>query len=1419
MGFSQYSTITSGVPQNNGQFGYSVSIDGFYIATGEPFRDPGNSGRAQVIRRDTDDLWQIIENLEPTGGVGVGDQFGYSVDIDSNYVIVGSPGYNGNRGRATVFVKDSPGGDDWIVCETLSPGDLPSNAFFGCSVSIVKDYLIVGARADNDNGLNSGSSYIYKKVSGNNWSLVKKITASDGDSNDFFGRSVGIYGDYAVVGAYADDDNGYQSGSAYVFYKDYNGDIDSWGQSQKILPLKGQNNAFFGNAVSIYGDYIAVGAFRKDSDYTNEGAVYLFKRYGSSWIQSNILYPYNDLNDHSGYLFGTSVDLKERYLIVGYPGNNSSRGAADVFCRKNDWQFVSKITDSGSSAGDNFGFSVGVSNNYICCGAPEYDGSGTDTGSVIIYEDTNPVLRLAQKFIVNTAASPSKASVYLKRIGENSGNSFILNNDEVVIDATNFKSIDQSDNKIILDSEISGFTGNGYMIVSLDLALNGIDDSDFPILNYPICASDAGKYYLWIRVLPDVDDKTFLCDVFIDNEYITTISSETHIVSGYEWFWAYTSIVLPDTNIHTLGLKIKGRESAIDKIYIDKNYSYPYSYGPNYTESPFFTTHMKLAKETSSGVPGEYLYIYDYKNSIEDMGLDDWQNFDIDILDSRKSITVSSDMRDKTNETFERDSIAFIDNETELEQVGNNTQRKRTVAVASKSDGVLRNQETIIGETNNPIRVICTTSQYIWGHNSTTQKIYRSLDGDTWESVDNSTTTCHLFTTSTGRLLRWESAGVILYRGINKTWYSVFYCDNPDEAIPVWTQCVDGAGFYYFGALPTDWGVAERNNGTIIAVEYGSIATYEGYINRSVDDGTTWNVVHTQAAGTISHYHAVGYHSGQDTWICNTGDGDGKRLFLTSTDDGQTWNNFYGIHYLEDKQDNANQVTRYLDYGHPTRILCGSDSFGQVHWLDITTFDVGQLITTWENEVRVDPLADKGRTNYCFLMFKYNDVYYACQMDNGSVGYAQSVISVSTDLEHWTVYHRINNSDFAGGRHFAGFFNGKLHIAVSNRTMDVYRHLIISPATVYNTRGLLIEPSATSQCTEEESSAETGNIGDWNDAGSAPLVKEFSTGTSYHGDRSVHVSGGALTFNSIRRNIATTVGKYYVGRVYVKGYSGESWIYIYNTDSDIRHKFLLNTDEWKPYTTNVYQADAAARWFTMTFFDRNTDDAKEAWIDALAMYEFPCPFWHIGGSTKAKDEYQYKIQAGQYSIIMNNDDDDEVDDNTNWQDEFAFHPHIGAYLIVSYTGKMYVRTYKSDNDNYASVYYKADEKKFYLEVYNNGEKNGEVSTDVTSFIEDSTIWIKVVKSSNNIKLMVASGEAYISSSTTSAPSDFFGEMSIISGDINGDYLFPHTLSVDLKSISSYYLVMSISGNRSDNFILWELIENDEYTMLPSAIRI
>jgi len=308
-------------------FGYSVSISDGYAIVGAVGDDANGiaSGSAYIFKRQLtfippDKLvwvWQEQQKLTASDAAAYYN-FGYSVYISGDYAIVGAIGTDVKgyySGSAYIFKLD---GTSWSEEKELCAFDAEPMEYFGKSVSINGDYAIVGAYKDDDNGEQSGSAYIFRRI-GTNWTCEAKLTASDGDLYDWFGYSVSISGDYAIVGAYKDDDNGQDSGSAYVFKRD--GTV--WTEVAKLLALYGGNNDWFGSSVSISGDYAIVGA-------QHEGVAYAFNRYGSTWKQ---VFKFA-ASDGPGDWFGGSVSISDDYAIVGASSDNDNgydSGSAYVF--------------------------------------------------------------------------------------------------------------------------------------------------------------------------------------------------------------------------------------------------------------------------------------------------------------------------------------------------------------------------------------------------------------------------------------------------------------------------------------------------------------------------------------------------------------------------------------------------------------------------------------------------------------------------------------------------------------------------------------------------------------------------------------------------------------------------------------------------------------------------------------------------------------------------------------------------------------------------------------------------------------------------------------------------------------------------------------------------------------------------------
>jgi hypothetical protein len=174
-------------------------------------------------------------------------------------------------GSAYIFRWD---GTSWSQQTKLLASDGAADDWFGSSVSISGDYAIVGADGDDDKGILSGSACIFKR-DGTNWIEQQKLTASDGAAGDNFGYSVSISGDLAIAGAVQ---YGYGSsciGKAYIF----RWDGTSWSQQTKLLASDGAAGDVFGCSVAISGDFAIVGAFGDDDKGSDSGSAYIFNKF------------------------------------------------------------------------------------------------------------------------------------------------------------------------------------------------------------------------------------------------------------------------------------------------------------------------------------------------------------------------------------------------------------------------------------------------------------------------------------------------------------------------------------------------------------------------------------------------------------------------------------------------------------------------------------------------------------------------------------------------------------------------------------------------------------------------------------------------------------------------------------------------------------------------------------------------------------------------------------------------------------------------------------------------------------------------------------------------------------------------------------------------------------------------------------
>ncbi len=380
-------------------FGYSAGISGSYVVTGAYADDDAGSGSgsAYIYYKDQGGVgnWGQQVKLTASDAAG-GDYFGRSVDISGAYTVVGA--YNNdengsNSGSAYIFYRDEGGTNNWGQQVKLTASDAVANDYFGRSVAISGSYAIAGAYANDDNGTMSGSAYVFYKDQGgaNNWGQQVKLTASDAAASDYFGRSVAVSGSYAIAGAYGDDDGGSFSGSAYVFYKDQGG-ANTWGQQMKLTASDAAESDNFGQAVAIAGDYAVAGAYGNDDAGSNSGSAYVFKRDGDQWTQVAKLTA-SDAAAEDRFGYSVAID-GDKILIGAYWDDDNGDGSGSVYVFEligETWTQTDKITASDGVASDYFGGSVDVSGDSFFVGAYGDD----DGGSGYVYTSTPDVSTLA----------------------------------------------------------------------------------------------------------------------------------------------------------------------------------------------------------------------------------------------------------------------------------------------------------------------------------------------------------------------------------------------------------------------------------------------------------------------------------------------------------------------------------------------------------------------------------------------------------------------------------------------------------------------------------------------------------------------------------------------------------------------------------------------------------------------------------------------------------------------------------------------------------------------------------------------------------------------------------------------------------------------------------------------------------------
>jgi hypothetical protein len=377
-------------------FGFNVAVDGDVMVI-TAFRESSggtDAGAAYVFQRNQGgaDNWGEVRKLVASDAQS-GDYFGYSVAVDGDVVVIGASSEDArgsSAGAVYIFLRNQGGIDNWGEFKKITASDAQSGDSFGISVAMNGDEMFVGAYGRNTaDSSNAGAVYMFQQDMGgiNNWGEVKKIIPDSPQNSGDFGWSVALDGDVLVVGARNEDADTTDAGTACVYQRDEGG-VNNWGLVKKLISVDPERGGQFGIAVAVDGDIVVVGARSEDiGEGDNAGAVYVYQRDRdgiNNWGLAKKLI--SDGPTDYDY-FGNDVSVDGDMIVVGefYGGVG---GIAHIFQRDNggisNWGHVTGMTASDAQSSDGFGHSVLVSGDLVVVGAYAEDSGGAEAGATYI---------------------------------------------------------------------------------------------------------------------------------------------------------------------------------------------------------------------------------------------------------------------------------------------------------------------------------------------------------------------------------------------------------------------------------------------------------------------------------------------------------------------------------------------------------------------------------------------------------------------------------------------------------------------------------------------------------------------------------------------------------------------------------------------------------------------------------------------------------------------------------------------------------------------------------------------------------------------------------------------------------------------------------------------------------------------------
>ncbi len=356
-------------------YGYAVGVAGSRVIVDAQSDDDNgsNSGSAYIYDATTGlELANLIaSNGEPN------DTFGRAVSISGDRAVVGAPGEDSDpflTDSGTVYVFDLSTEQELFM---LRPLDAFAGYRFGDSISVSGDLAAIGAYGSGEQGPRSGTAYVFNVRTGQE---LFKLTPVDSTAEDRFGRAIGISGSFVVGGSANDDDNGSNSGSAFLF------DATTGQEAFKLLANDGIAGDRFGTSVAVSGNRAVIGAPSSGPNGPNSGSAYVFDL--STGQQIAKLLPSDGAAQDN---FGVEVGISDGRIVVSSSeddDNGNASGSVYVFDLATGME-LEKYLPSDGAADEFFGIALAVSGTRVVVGSPFNDDNGSQSGSAYIFEDSD----------------------------------------------------------------------------------------------------------------------------------------------------------------------------------------------------------------------------------------------------------------------------------------------------------------------------------------------------------------------------------------------------------------------------------------------------------------------------------------------------------------------------------------------------------------------------------------------------------------------------------------------------------------------------------------------------------------------------------------------------------------------------------------------------------------------------------------------------------------------------------------------------------------------------------------------------------------------------------------------------------------------------------------------------------------------